>query len=208
MTSSEPRPTGLYCGQCGTKGLGNFCTHCGAPLGSATPLETATRPAVGADAQHSETRGSAIEGRSNIDVHPEWASEFRYDALISNQEVQHLVSLAAQRAKTPMTGEAFLKATDKVATPLTGGFSVSKYGKTIQTFTKSLGFEYSRNGTKVTRSPIGIVLVAVLCSLAESGQQVRSVLQMDTGCEIASTLPSDLFSFEGDFQIRVTSERD
>jgi hypothetical protein len=52
----------------------------------------------------------------------------------------------------------------------------------------------------------GNVLVALLCSLAENGQQLRDIKQLNNGCTLQAALPSDIWSLKGDLLLMVTAE--
>jgi hypothetical protein len=67
----------------------------------------------------------------------------------------------------------------------------------------SLGVATGKEQTQVIDSPVGRVLVRVLCSLARRGQTLRGVRQATDGCFFEAVLPSDIRSFEGDVLVTV-----
>jgi hypothetical protein len=52
----------------------------------------------------------------------------------------------------------------------------------------------------------GPVIVAVLCSLAQNGQQVRGATSATNGCTITAAIPSDMWSLNGELVVTVRAE--
>jgi hypothetical protein len=68
-----------------------------------------------------------------------------------------------------------------------------------------MGVKTGKKRRDTIDQPIGRMIVAVLCGLAENGLTLREVHQGDTGCVVEANLPSDLFALKG--QLVVTIER-
>jgi hypothetical protein len=47
------------------------------------------------------------------------------------------------------------------------------------------------------------MIVAVLCSLAQNGQQLQRVAQIECGCTIKASLPSDMWSLAGELHVAI-----
>lgn len=167
----------MFCCQCGTRAEGNFCSACGARLPGAAPLPEA--------------------------MPEDWSDEIRYERLMLRPEVRDLIARHAASAIKRMTGEEFLGHCDKVLKSLPGGASLATVASVVQPVYARLGIRTGKRRTEVVARPPGKALVAVLCSLARRGRTLREVRQAQDGCVLQASLPSDLFSFEGDLLITI-----
>jgi hypothetical protein len=122
-------------------------------------------------------------------------------------EVRERIARHAARAKKRMSGEQFLEICDKLVSPLSGGVSLAAIAALTQPLTERLGIKTGKSRTEHFREPPGAMLVAVLCSLAQNGQELRHVEQADAGCVIEAALPSDLWSLAGELIVVLRGEQ-
>ncbi len=167
----------MYCGECGKPGAGKYCTHCGTCLREAPLIKPDSRPS-------------------------DWRNEHRYSVVVSIPEVQSRIARSAAKSKRRITAEEFLKLGDEL-TKAAGGVPIGKLGYAIREFTTSLGVKMERQGEILLQEPIGAVLAAVLSVLAEESLTLRWVEEREDGCDIDSTIPSGLFSLDGDFSLQL-----
>jgi hypothetical protein len=66
-----------------------------------------------------------------------------------------------------------------------------------------LGLRTGKTGEAQEQSPVGRVIVAVLCSLAGNSQGVQHVEQDDDGCIITAAIPSDRRTFGGVLRVGI-----
>jgi hypothetical protein len=168
----------MFCSECGAKADGKFCWSCGKPLRQQGPGEVAILPV-------------------------DWTKITDYQTLIRVPEVRERIARHAARAKKRMSGEQFLEICDKLVSPLSGGVSLTAIAALTQPLTERLGIKTGKSSTGQYREPPGTMLVAVLCSLAQNGQELHNVEQAASGCVLQATLPSDLWSFAGDLVVAV-----
>ena len=164
----------MFCSNCGTEASGNFCSKCGSPLKDAS-----TSPAV---------------------VDQDWSQQVHYEKIISIPAVKDMVSRHTAMAKKRLSAEEFLAFSDKVI-PL--GVSLEKVGAVVQPIYAQIGLKTGQEFSETLPSPPGTVIVSALCSMARRGQKLQQVRQLDDGCLLEATLPSDLWSFEGDLYLSV-----
>jgi hypothetical protein len=171
-----------FCSNCGVRAAGKFCSNCGANLG-----ELAAGPSAGVQ-----------------DVLPvdDWRDEVRYSLLLHFAEVRDALARHAAQAKKGLSGEEFLKACDVAFAPL-AGVSLSKIATIAAPISSRLGIRLEKKRNWSIQRPIGTVLVAALCSLARHGQTLKNVQQAEDGCIFEAALPSDIWSFEGQFFVSV-----
>ncbi len=169
----------MYCDQCGVEGDGKFCSSCGAPLQTA---------------------------RSQASQEGDWSEIIDYEVLLRMSEVRDLIARHAVQAKRRMTGEEFLRYCDKALVPL-AGVKLATLASVVQPIYARLGIKTGKKRSQLFNQPPGKILVAVLCSLARHGQDLRQVRQVQDGCIIEAAIPSDVWSFEGDLVITVSSGR-
>jgi hypothetical protein len=129
-----------------------------------------------------------------------------YETLIAVPEVRQRIARHAALAKKRMSGEQFLDVCDKLVSPLTGGVSLTAIAALTQPLTEKLGLKTGKSRIEQFDGPPGMMIVAVLCSLAQHGQQLRNVVQAERGCVIHAELPSDLWSFAGEVVVAVRGE--
>lgn len=169
----------MFCSNCGAEARGNFCSACGEPLTGAP-------------------RAAEAE-----EVVRDWSRETRYEKLIHVPEVREMIDRHAAMAGKRATGEEFLALFEK-AIPL--GVPLGKIAPTAQALYAQMGIKTGKQRSEILPAAPGVVLVAVLCSLARHGQTVRKATQFEDGCLLEAAIPSDLRSFEGDLHISVRRE--
>ena len=174
----------MFCSECGAEADGKFCWSCGKLLRQQQPT-------------------------SDVPILPiDWTKISDYQALIRVPEVRERIARHAARAKKRLSGEQFLEICDKLVSPLAGGVSLTAIAALTQPLTERLGIKTGKARTERFGEPPGTMLVAVLCSLAQNGQELRNVEQADSGCIILqATLPSDLWSFAGDLVVAVRDDQ-
>ena len=170
----------MFCSNCGAEAGGNFCWKCGQRLqeGSAPQPVPPGPPPLPRD----------------------WSREIVYETLIHIPAVRDKISRHAAMAKKRLSGEQFLAFADKVA-PM--GVSMETIGSVVHPISAMLGIKTGKECTETVTSPPGVVLVSALCSLARNGQALQRVQQLDDGCLLEASLPSDLWSFEGSLFVGV-----
>ncbi len=171
----------MYCHQCGAKVNGNYCSRCGAKITTA-----------------------------NSDFEPfpkDWANEIRYETLLRHPEVRDLIARHASQSQKSMSADDFLKLCDKAFVPITG-VSLALIGAIVKPIYVNLGIKTGKTRRKLFTLPAGKVLVAAICSLARHGQPLNKVIQGQDGCVLQVGLPSDMWSFAGDFLITVQRQEE
>jgi len=171
----------MFCTACGEAAKGKFCWNCGAEISGGEPAMASEPPA-------------------------DWSDEHRYDVLVKIPEVRDRISKHSSKALKAITAEEFLQLGEKALSSLTGGVPLSKVANLVQPIYASWGVGTGKVRSARLSAPIGKTTVAVLCSLAKAGQDVKSVQTGVDGCVITALLPSDLFAFAGD--LVVTIQRD
>jgi hypothetical protein len=168
----------MFCSECGAKATGKFCSACGAKLAAAEPIETV--------------------------LSIEWSNTIDYELLLTIPEVRQRIAQSAAQSKRRMTGEEFLDLCDK----LTGKAAIipmATIAHWAQSLHTKLGIKTGKFDSRFIARPAGEVLVALLCSLAGRGREVRQAQQSSDGCIITAALPSDLLALEGDLIVAVAS---
>jgi hypothetical protein len=171
----------MFCSECGANADGKFCWSCGKPLRQQAASDVPTLPV-------------------------DWTKGTDYQTLIQVPAVRERIARHAARAKKRMSGEQFLDVCDKLVSPLAGGVSLSAIAALTQPLTERIGIKTGKSRTERFREQPGTMLVAVLCSLAQNGQELRNVEQAESGCILEANLPSDLWSFAGDLVVAVRAE--
>jgi len=172
----------MFCSECGCEAEGRFCWSCGAAL---------------------KQKGQGGEHVVPCSVPTDWSDLVDYETLIKIPEVRELISDYASRAKKRMTGEQFLEHCDKIFSPLLGGVSTAGVAKVCQPLYAKLGVRSSRVQSATLFTPPGRVLVSVLCSLAQRNQQLTGATQIENGCRLEATVPSNMVSFAGELTVEV-----
>jgi hypothetical protein len=164
----------VFCWNCGAEVSGNFCSKCGAPLKDVPD-------------------SSAV-------VTQDWSREVQYEKIIRIPDVRDMISRHAAMAKKGLSGEEILALSDKVI-PL--GFSLEKLGAVLQPISAQLGIKTGKECSETLAIPPGTVMVTALCSLARHGQVLKQVRQLEDGCIVEASLPSDMWSFKGVLYVSV-----
>ena len=92
--------------------------------------------------------------------------------------------------------------------PLTGGVPLTLIAKIAQPISEKLGFKTGKNRREHLTERPGVVIVAILCSLAQNGQKLHEVETATAGCTIRAAIPSDVWSLKGDLLISIRAEND
>ncbi|MGH7493487.1 MAG: zinc ribbon domain-containing protein [bacterium] len=166
----------MFCHQCGVEAQGAYCSHCGAKL-----ITTA---------------------QGHEPLPQDWANEVRYDVLLRRPEVRDLIARHASQSQKRMSADDFLELCDKAFIPL-AGVSLAKIGAIVQPIYAALGIKTGKTRKELFSKPVGKVLVAAISSLARHGQPLNKVEQGQDGCLLKAGIPSDMWSFAGDFLITV-----
>jgi hypothetical protein len=179
--------TNMFCSECGKKAEGKFCWKCGHPLQQL-------------DAE-SLIPFDQVEGK--VVPPSNWRDSIDCQAIISVPEARARIADHASRAKKKFSGEDFLECCDSLFGSLTGGVPLSIVAKIAQPLSEKLGLKTGKQRTERLAGPPGCVLVAVLCSLAERGQQLSEINQAPTSCTIRASLPSDVWALKGELLVNV-----
>jgi hypothetical protein len=168
----------MFCSECGKPAQGKFCSHCAAPLAVAE-LATDVVP---------------------TEIVPEWDREVQYEMILKYPGVRETIERHARQAPKRLTGEQFLMLADKLV-PL--GIPLERLVSAAQPLYARLGIKTGKERASQVAAPVGQVIVRALCSLARNGQTLRGVTQALDGCLLEASLPSDLFSLEGNLLVSV-----
>jgi hypothetical protein len=179
----------MFCSECGAKATGKFCSHCGfALLGDITPSSLAVRTSdvVVAPTEHLPT---------------DWAQRVDYETIIRVPSVRERIARSAAQSHKRISGEEFLEAFGTITglpIPMT---AVAHAAQALHT---KLGIKTGKSRSSTFAAPPGEMLVALFCSLARHGRNLRNVHQLTDGCTLIAALPSDLYALEGDLVITVS----
>ena len=177
----------MFCSECGECAAGKFCWSCGKPLQQSVAHELKIVPA---------------ERQSEV-TRQDWTTSIDCHALIAIPAIRDRIKASASRAKTRLTGEKFLEICDGFLSPLTGGVPFTVIAKISQPISERLGLKTGKSRSHFIAQPTGTVLVAVLCSLAENGQQIGNIIQSADCCTLEAALPSDVWSLRGDLRVSI-----
>jgi hypothetical protein len=188
----EPWSVPMFCSECGQSATGKFCASCGTALQKVALPNLKIIPA--------ELQAEAML--------QDWATSIDCHAIIAVPAVRDRIKASASRAKTRMSGEKFLEICDGFLSPLTGGVPFTAIAQLSQPISERLGLKTSKSRTQFFPQPPGRVLVAVLCSLAENGQQLGNIIQAADSCTLEAALPSDIWSLRGDLRVCIRPAND
>lgn len=178
----------MFCSNCGVQASGNFCSQCGHKL---------HQPEQAQPANPNAPNEPIFDADTLLDSDGNWSHEFRYKVLVNHPDVRDLLVMAGNRAKAGITGEEFLKKFESVVP------GVSIAAAVVQPLYSQWGIKTGKSVAQRFDRPVGKVLVAVLCALAEGSSKIRNVHQLDHGCRIEASIPSDFWSFEGVLYVHV-----
>lgn len=177
----------MFCSECGVEAAGKFCWDCGKPL---KPQMAASSDSV-----------------DQIELVPiEWTEITDCQSLIAVPEVRERIARHAAQSKKKLSGEEFLECCDKILGPLAGGVPFAIIAKIAQPISEKLGLKTGKGRSERVAERPGVVLVAILCSLAQNDQKLLEATQSASGCTIRATMPSDIWSLKGDLLINVHAE--
>jgi hypothetical protein len=178
----------MFCSECGVQAEGKFCWSCGKPL-----LQGGL-PSTKAD-------GGVVNAPPC-----DWTELTDCQSLIAILEVRERIAQHAAKAKKRFTGEDFLAVCDKVFAPMSGGVPLALIAKIAQPIAERLGLKTGKTRSERMVERPGTVIVAVLCSLAQNAQQIREATSATNGCTITASIPSDMWSLNGDLVVTVRAE--
>ena len=178
----------MFCSDCGKEASGKFCWSCGHAL-----KQLANGPL-------------SVEPTETVTVPVDWSNLIDCQTLLAIAEVRDHIAKHAAQSKKKISGEEFLKVCDKFAGVLTGGVPLTFIAKISQPISERLGLKTGKVRREQITQPPGNVIVGLLCSLAQNGQNLRDIQQLTNGCTIHAALPSDVWSFEGDLVLTVLVE--
>jgi hypothetical protein len=184
----------MYCSDCGQPASGKFCAHCGHKLPPAEPREPVKRD----DTPLQIVDGTPVlDADSLIDDEDQWAHEVNYKTLVRHPDVRDLLVMAGNRAHAGVTGEEFLKKFDSAIPGLSIATAI------VQPLYSNWGVKTGKSVAQRFERPVGKTIVSILCALAEGSSKIRDVHQLQNGCRIEASIPSDIWSFEGVLYIHV-----
>jgi hypothetical protein len=185
----------MFCSECGKEASGKFCWSCGRPL-----KQPGAQLAVVGD------QTEIIEQKTAVVATPtDWSNITDCQVLLAIPEVRERIARHGAQCKKKLSGEEFLEACDKYKV-LTGGVPLTLIAKISQPISERLGFKTGKVRREELAERPGNVLVALLCSLAQNGQQLRDIKQLATGCTLQASIPSDIWSLKGDLVLSVLAE--
>jgi hypothetical protein len=133
----------------------------------------------------------------------DWTTSIDCQALLTIPAIRDRIKSSVSRAKARLSGERFLEICDGFLAPLTGGVPLTAIAQISQPISDRLGLKTGKSRTQFIAQPAGAVLVAVLCSFAENGQQVGNIVQSTECCTLEAALPSDVWSLRGELRVSV-----
>ena len=163
----------MFCSECGVKASGKFCWSCGQPL------------------QQHGSQPAAFDEEVELTPVGNWQEWTDCRALVAVPEIRERIARHTAMAKSKFSGEDFLECCDKLLSPLTGGVPLTIVAKIAQPISEKLGFKTGKDRCERMAEKPGVVIVAILCSLAQNGQTLRHVTQLPAGCTLQAALPSE-----------------
>lgn len=163
-----------------------YCSHCGAQ-------------AVG---NFCSQCGKALQAVI-VEATIAWEHECQYELLLQVPAVREAIDYHARQSRKRMSGEQFLALCDKL---VPCGVPLEVLASLVQPLYASWGVATGKQRTAAVAAPVGRVLLRLLCALAAGGHEIRHVQQARDGCLIESSIPSDIWSFEGDLVIAVRAQ--
>jgi hypothetical protein len=186
----------MFCSECGKEANGKFCWSCGQPLKQAGAQLAIVSPTTDDVAQATELVAAPAE----------WSNITDCQLLLSIPAVRERIAHHGTLCKKKLTGEEFLEYCDKYARALTGGVPMTLIAKISQPISERLGLKTGKVRREQIAERPGNVLVALLCSLAQNGQQLRDIKQLTNGCTLQAAIPSDIWAMKGDLLLTVLAE--
>ncbi|HEX4416098.1 MAG TPA: hypothetical protein VH107_20875 [Lacipirellulaceae bacterium] len=183
----------MFCSECGVEANGKFCWSCGRPLAQGRKSQDVIRQEINSKA---DINAPAIN----------WSDMTDCQSLLAVPEVRERIARHAKKTKTHLTGEDFLGVCDKVFAPMSGGVPLTLIAKIAQPLAERLGFKSVKTRSERTTDRPGVVIVGILCSLAQNNQQVREAITESNGCTITAALPSDIWSLKTDLVVSVRTD--
>lgn len=182
----------MFCSECGSEAAGKFCCSCGKPLRQPT----------------SQTGELKDDGVISIAITGPWREFTDCQALLAVPEVRARIDRHAALSKAKFSGEDFLQCCDGLLSPLTGGVPFTLIAKFAQPISTKLGLKTGKTRQERVSDRLAVVVVSILCSLAQNGQKLLGIESTDGGCTLRATIPSDIWSINGELAVAVRSETD
>jgi hypothetical protein len=136
----------------------------------------------------------------------DWSHTVDYQSLLKVPEVRDRIARSGVGVHRRLSGERFLELCDLALKPFADGLPLATLAQCAQPLYAKLGVKTGKERRENFSRPAGLVLVDVLCSLSAHDRPVNKVHQLTDGCLIEATLPSDIFSFEGELHVAVQRE--
>jgi hypothetical protein len=186
----------MFCSECGKEASGKFCWSCGQALKQRSAQLAVVGQETGVTHQTTEVVAAPAD----------WSNITDCQALLAIPEVRERIARHGALCKKKLSGEEFLEACDKYAKVLTGGVPLTLIAQISQPISERLGFKTGKVRRERLAERPGHVLVALLCSMAQNGQQLRDIKQLASGCTLQASIPSDIWSLKGDLVLSVLAE--
>lgn len=183
----------MYCSECGVKASGKFCHACGARLATAENVPVATQPVATLYQPPVAPVATTVP----------WEQEVRYEALLKVPHVRTTLARLAMEAEPGISANDFLSLCDSAFKPM-GPISMTKIAPVLQSMYGSWGIKTGKQRQAVFPLPPGVVLFRVLCSLTTKAQKIKNVSQGEDGCILHVTIPSSMWTMEGQMLITIT----
>ncbi|TWT77239.1 hypothetical protein Pla123a_18940 [Posidoniimonas polymericola] len=163
-----------------------FCSHCGQP----------------AENKFCASCGQPLAGPAPAPADASWRQEIKFDRIASVPEVRARIQASSARSSKRMSGEEFLSV---AATVMSIPVPLDKLAGLVQPMYARWGVKTGKEQQQAVAIPPGEVIVRVLCSLAERGQELEAVEQGDDACTLVATFPSDIWALAGKLLITVSA---
>jgi len=118
-------------------------------------------------------------------------------------QVRTAIAQRMERARPGLSAEKFLAIADKV---IPGEISYAGLAQVVMPMYASWGIRTGKEQAELILSPIGTTLARALCSFASQGQAMTAVKQAESGCVLTLELPSNIYGFQGEMKLALTSD--
>lgn len=129
--------------------------------------------------------------------------EAHYETLIRQPEVREKIAACAARAGKSTDPTKYLQICDKVL-ELMGSAPVCSVAALMVPVASRLGLSTGKSEKRIITAPVGRVIVAVLCAMAQQGRAIRAVHQGENGLVIEAEIAADLWTWQGEMAIGIT----
>lgn len=163
----------MECAHCGNLVTGPYCSNCGQKMDNKT------------------IDSIPIQNRN-------WLEETNYGAIINYSEVQDLIRIHAEGARSRLDVSKFMKLVDLIQQQLSG-FS----GEGIIKFFKKSGLGTGKSFETILTIPLSKAIVKVYCALAKNGYPLKETQNSKDGLIIIAELPADIRIHGGTIRILI-----